>query len=80
MLTAKEIVMLRKEDIGKRNERYPSTISAGGGYTLEEANVMKKTQEQMMRESSKTVEVIVNIEPLGNGKYCVVNESTYSKY
>lgn len=71
------------KDIGKRDEIYPTGVSAGyPGYSYQEAVSMKQRQEDMMRDSSKTVEIIVNIEPIANrnNEYIVHNLSTYLRY
>ncbi len=66
--------------IGSRDEVYPAGISQGyPGYSYDRANEMKKMQEDMMRNSSKTVEIRVDIEPVPgrSNEYLVRNTSTY---
>ena len=71
--------------IGQRDETYPTGISAGyPGYTLSQAEEMKKQQENMMKVAKNTLDINVVIEPLHGrnqeGTYCVQNRSTYLKY
>lgn len=67
--------------IGRRDEIYPTGVSAGyPGYSYPEAVSMKLMQENMMRQSSKTVDIVVNIERIRNNEYIVHNLSTYLLY
>lgn len=67
-------------EIGSRNEVYPPGISEGySGYSYADAVRRKEQQIADMESSSKTVKVIVNIEPIPgrNNEYLVRNTSTY---
>lgn len=69
-------------NVGQRDEVYPGGVSAGfSGYTYEQALRMKKLQEDMMRDSTKTIDIIVKIEPIANrnNEFIVHNMSTYAR-
>ena len=76
MITAEKKKELRKEQIGTLDDLYPATVSMGHGYSREKAAKVQAQQEKKMRESPKTIDIVVTIEPIGD-KYCVRNSSTY---
>lgn len=75
--------MYKNDRIGQRDEIYPGGVGAGyPGYTRDEAVKMKAKQEEIMRQSSNTIDIIVEIEAISNrsNEYIVHNKSTYARY
>lgn len=72
-------------DVKQFNETYSGwgTETRGGGiagfegYTYAEAATVATNVRENMRATRGIIDINVNIEPMGNGKFKVVNTSTY---
>lgn len=72
-------------DVKQFNETYSGwgTETRGGGiagfegYTYAEAANVATNVRENMRATRGIIDINVNIEPMGNGKFKVVNTSTY---
>ena len=59
------------------NERYPGWVTKTEGYSFERAQEVQQTVRKNMEATKGIKEIKVEVKPLGNGKFYVLNTSTY---
>lgn len=65
---------------GWGTETRGGSVAGLEGYSYTEAASVATRVRENMRATRGIIDIIVNIEPMGNGKFKVVNTSTYNPH